>query len=318
MNDDISNTLTFYQRLGKVGPAAKFILLKDYEEKSSIKDFVEWNKPKEPDYIIKNLYRHSDENNFVNLSDVLTRFCYFMGAEKYKDKDNMKIECFKDVRQNQYKELSYRIGIQIKSWGGGPVIEIELLHRVVTEKDIIKDDVVVEQYIYTNYKERLSSLISHVKKLCEETQVKHNLNCIKVCPACSKYTFICESKAVCEFCDPEAYRAKKDADEKIVKTHGYIYFCTDEQYIKIGSSNKYPDKRILSLSTRYHKKFTLLGYIYTDNFVKKEHEIHNRLSSCRVAGEWFNIPISDLENMLSEHSYNYTMVNGANAVSTPK
>ncbi len=303
MNNDISNTLSFYQRLGSVNPVAKFILIKDYKEKSSIKEFVDWNNPKEPDYILKNFWTYNKIDIFKNLDDVLTKFCFAVGNIKNEQKENVEVNCYRNFGKNKNKDMSCTIAIQVKCFGAGPEIEVELLQRIITEKDIMANGVNLEQYIYTNYENRLLALISPIKKLCEDTRVKNNLRLISKCPACLKYTFIGESKDVCEFCDPEAYRAKKDEEEKIAKTHGYIYFCTDDQYIKIGSSNKYPDKRILSLSTRYHKKFTLLGYIYTDDFVKKEHSIHRILSSQRIQGEWFDISIDRLKQVLSEHSF---------------
>lgn len=170
-----------------------------------------------------------------------------------------------------------------------------------------------DKFIYSDYEDRLRSMVECLKGLCCDNRIKHNLYHIKDCKTCKKLMFIDKEDCVCRFCNPELYRDKPKEQEK---NYGYIYFCTDDQYIKIGSSSKYPDKRILSLSTRYHKKFTLIGYIYTDNFVKKEHEIHRFLAPQRIAGEWFNIPLSNLEKMLFEHGYNCIMMKGIEALIT--
>ena len=118
--------------------------------------------------------------------------------------------------------------------------------------------------------------------------------------------FIDKDDCVCRFCNPELYSERNEEQQK---RYGYIYFCTDDQYIKIGSSNKYPDKRIFSLSTRYHKKFTLLGYIYTEDFVKKEREIHRLLASQRIQGEWFDVSLDALKCALSKHSFTAKFLN---------
>ena len=220
-----------------------------------------------------------------------------------KRKDSVEVICYRNFERNKSNELKCTVGIQIKSLGGGPEIEVELLQRVITESDVITDGVNVEQYIYKNYEDRLLALISPIKK-CEDTHVKNNLGFIRKCRACLKYTFIGDPERSLRVLRSGSLSAKKEGEEKIAETHGYIYFCTDDQYIKIGSSNKYPDKRVLSLSTKYHKKFTLIGYIYTDNFVKKEHEIHRVLGHQRIQGEWFDISIDELKHALSERNFN--------------
>ena len=66
----------------------------------------------------------------------------------------------------------------------------------------------------------------------------------------------------------------------------YIYFITDGDNVKIGSTHDLK-RRLSSLQTGNSKKLTILDYIEAPR--KTEKEIHMYYKKYHVRGEWFNI-----------------------------
>lgn len=247
------------------------------------------NKPRVPGF--EKVSRFGCSTYVKNVEEAIAFLSYYIGLKSAWD-GFKGLECGMSIEKAGCF-ISFYVTPNIN--GAISSVHIDILQKLPSvgfEKD---------KFIYSDYEGQLRSLVKCLKELCSSHDIKNNLHYIMDCKACKKLMFIEKEDCVCRFCNPELYIEKPEEQKK---SFGYIYFCTDNQYIKIGSSSKYPDKRVLSLSTRYHKKFILLGYIYTDDFVKKEHQIHRFLGSNRKQGEWFDISIDALKRTLSEQSFN--------------
>lgn len=248
-----------------------------------------------------------DNRDFDELTDIISRFSYSVGKkckEEWKKASGEiiinKMICSTKIIAK--KSLFYYIFIEYEDIR----INIQLLEELYVDFLLYKDKNYERQFVYKKYEEKLSKLINILKSLCDETRIENNLNLMKRCPCCNKYTFI--EKDICIACKPEEYSKLNDELEKKKKEYGYIYFCTDGEHIKIGKSKNYPDKRVTTLSTNYHKKFTLLGYVYMGNYSEHESKIHIILKDRRVVGEWFSISLKELTDILTENNYEYKLI----------
>jgi len=90
---------------------------------------------------------------------------------------------------------------------------------------------------------------------------------------------------------------------------GYVYFVKSkrDESIKIGYSVNLT-KRLSGLKTGFSDGLYLIGYIYCNDFQKKEKEIHSGLMDKRVVGEWFGIDLSEAASLISKN--NGVIVNG--------
>lgn len=73
-------------------------------------------------------------------------------------------------------------------------------------------------------------------------------------------------------------------------TKGYVYFIKTNRIdnIKIGYSINL-ESRLKQFKTGFSDGLKLIGFIYTDDFVSIEKQLHNKFIKERVSGEWFAI-----------------------------
>lgn len=71
------------------------------------------------------------------------------------------------------------------------------------------------------------------------------------------------------------------------KSISFVYFITDGEFIKIGTTRVDVKKRLKQLNTGSSKQLYLLGYIYGDK--KEEKRIHKLFEKDKIRdnGEWF-------------------------------
>lgn len=69
---------------------------------------------------------------------------------------------------------------------------------------------------------------------------------------------------------------------------GYVYFVSDGQYVKIGSTSDLK-ARIASLQTANARPLTLLKYLECKDRFETERQFHDVFYNRRVNGEWFDI-----------------------------
>lgn len=69
-----------------------------------------------------------------------------------------------------------------------------------------------------------------------------------------------------------------------MENHGYIYFITDGEAVKIGFSEK-PLRRLGGLQSGHPKPLRLIGAVPAS--VMEEVAIHKRFDHIRIRGEWF-------------------------------
>lgn len=83
-----------------------------------------------------------------------------------------------------------------------------------------------------------------------------------------------------------------------VTTEGYIYFIRSEKThaIKIGFTAGQVEKRLSSLQTAHPYKLELLATF--PGAIEYEKSLHDRFSSYKLEGEWFN-PHPDLLAFIS-------------------
>lgn len=84
---------------------------------------------------------------------------------------------------------------------------------------------------------------------------------------------------------------------------GYVYLIFEEDnetLYKIGvTRSKDVNKRLHALQTGNGKKLILKEAVYCDKPFKLEMMLHNRFSSVRREGEWFELTEDDLSNFKS-------------------
>jgi hypothetical protein len=92
------------------------------------------------------------------------------------------------------------------------------------------------------------------------------------------------------------------------KTRGYVYFIGTYRGsdIKIGMSSNLTS-RLKNLKSGFSDGLILLGFIFCDDFKKKETEMHSLFQERNVTGEWFNISKSQAFEVIKKH--NGTIVN---------
>jgi hypothetical protein len=77
---------------------------------------------------------------------------------------------------------------------------------------------------------------------------------------------------------------------------GYVYFISDGAAVKIGIAAN-PQQRLGELQTGNGKRLVLLHAIESNNSRRLEGELHRRFAPNRLAGEWFNLSDSDMQDM---------------------
>lgn len=93
-----------------------------------------------------------------------------------------------------------------------------------------------------------------------------------------------------------------------LETFGYVYFIKNNKSIdvKIGISNNIND-RVKSYRTAFSGEVLLIGYIYCENYKKLEKDIHKLFDNKRISGEWFNLSLNEIKELLIK--YNGTFIN---------
>lgn len=273
-----------------------------------------------------------------DVKKALNTFLFFYGLAAGRG-GGSEIECVCALeKDNLHGELSYLITIKnsTKEEAVDPSLHLDIeLFKCVTKNKIICNDArISKKYVYLNYEDQLFFLVDGILRLGNEISFKADLP-FGYCASCKKYNCIQNDQGLCELCcfnnKANSYRkvlSIDDDDKALVcvcckkkfvtdlgsgfclDCHhmGCVYFCTDEQYIKIGCSKKFPDNRVKELYTTYHKKFKLLGFIKTNDFRAKEAEIHRKLAPRRLRGEWFDLSVEELKNFLNENGYKHQMI----------
>lgn len=87
------------------------------------------------------------------------------------------------------------------------------------------------------------------------------------------------------------------------ETYGYVYFIKNNSSvdIKIGVSYNIND-RMKSYRTAFSGEIFLIGYIYCENYKELEKEIHNLYKDKRISGEWFNVSVNDVRDVLIKYN----------------
>ena len=75
-----------------------------------------------------------------------------------------------------------------------------------------------------------------------------------------------------------------------------VYFITDGEYFKIGSS-KNPEKRLLELQTANARPLKLFATVEGGVFVERIYQ--NVLSDVKVINEWFDVSEEEVSNIIS-------------------
>jgi hypothetical protein len=92
-------------------------------------------------------------------------------------------------------------------------------------------------------------------------------------------------------------------DMNSVSNDGYVYFIkyhyTD--VIKIGRS-KDIISRLNSIKTNNTDKMYLIGYIYTNEYIELEKELHIKFKEKRKTGEWFDISILSIIDLIQKNN----------------
>lgn len=228
-----------------------------------------------------------------DILQAVSHICYHAGLKKNLDKFQG-LFCgvnFED-RDSGY------VYFQVRSSSHGNYSQVNMY--------VLQNEVGLTNYqprkLLCDYHLDLKTFVECLKEFCSQNDIPNNLINMKICKSCERMMFIDKPDYVCRFCNPFLYVERKEEE---VKRIGYVYFCTDDEYIKIGSSNKYPDKRILSLSTNYHKKFKLLGYVFCEDFRKEEKRIHSIFYKDRLAGEWFDLQLDNIRNVLKDNNLEF-------------
>lgn len=87
--------------------------------------------------------------------------------------------------------------------------------------------------------------------------------------------------------------------EKFTQIKGYVYFVQCNEFTKIGFAADV-QQRFCNLQIGNPYQLRLLRTIASDNPVEIEEEIHSRLEKYHVRGEWFQIPLDVLADLLEE------------------
>ena len=90
----------------------------------------------------------------------------------------------------------------------------------------------------------------------------------------------------------------------------YVYFIqvVDKDILKIGKSLK-PNKRFNSLNTSTHNSLELEWLIeYDEKEENLERDLHKLFSKYRSKGEWFNISMEDVFDILDNNGYSNRLI----------
>jgi len=90
------------------------------------------------------------------------------------------------------------------------------------------------------------------------------------------------------------------------KKIGYVYFIglkDHDKHVKIGfsSDNNFIHRQKTIENASPYDTF-LIGYIQSENYVSLENELHKRYNDSRIKREWFNIPYSDIQQIIKEYN----------------
>lgn len=82
----------------------------------------------------------------------------------------------------------------------------------------------------------------------------------------------------------------------------YVYFVkSTNNLIKIGSTTNV-ERRLKQLQTGSPGELELLGYIETEDSYALESKLHEEYKTLRVSGEWFNIPVKQVEELIDKYN----------------
>lgn len=82
---------------------------------------------------------------------------------------------------------------------------------------------------------------------------------------------------------------------------GYVYFLHDGIYCKIGATRNKPSTRASQLRVG-NKNIKLIGFIKSEKYKTLEKQLHKRYFSKNISGEWFNLTINIIKNILKEYN----------------
>ena len=123
-----------------------------------------------------------------------------------------------------------------------------------------------------------------------------------LCDRCKLPMFLLKS-GLCHTCAADNHKRKVD--------RGYVYLIEDGDFIKIGKSKNFPDKRCKDLATKHHSEFKLIAYFISDECSKDEKRLHDKFHKFRERGEWFKI---HKNTVLRESGIKFTTVLGQQIV----
>jgi|GEM_PF-2073692 len=98
---------------------------------------------------------------------------------------------------------------------------------------------------------------------------------------------------------------------RVPNTNGYIYFLkpkNEEGPVKIGRARNIK-QRISQLQTSLPYDLKLIGYIGTSNYIKLEKEIHKIHKNKNIKREWFDLKLTEAENIIKEYNGEITGYN---------
>lgn len=82
------------------------------------------------------------------------------------------------------------------------------------------------------------------------------------------------------------------------KRSGYVYIVkTDDNFYKVGITNNVKN-RIRGLQTSNPKKLELVGSFYSKDYQGLESHLHGKFDKHRRSGEWFELDIDAVDEML--------------------
>lgn len=83
------------------------------------------------------------------------------------------------------------------------------------------------------------------------------------------------------------------------KTGGFLYFIkAKDNLFKVGITRKSPRRRMLAIQTACPYELELHAALYYENCHKKECEFHSLLAQYKTYGEWFEMDISILDELI--------------------
>jgi hypothetical protein len=225
---------------------------------------------------------HEDQVDYSNRS--------YVSIRNYFD-----VPCYeinRDCVENQ--DIFYENGISIKTCK--EIYSFPLYRTARKVKELKKEDEIIKVFDQIEFE----CFIKNSRRMAESVAAYQNFSSLKECTRCGKFCVMMDTIKLCAFCFPQIYFQEKKEEKKEneeIKERGYIYFITDNELIKIGSTNAYPTKRMSQLNSQYYKDLSLLGFIYVEDFRKKEQELHKTFSKERHKKEWFDLKLSDIEKL---------------------